>query len=159
MHAILPSSHQQHHKTEYKAPTTLSEFISSHPPSSTTSSDTSLSSLTPKPPSTTKHQQQRAIKMPFARRSNRATVTKTTKPTLMTRLRGRNANSRTVKTTTTRHPAGTTTAARRNHHTTHHHTTAAPVHHQRRKTSIGDKISGAMMKLKGSLTHRPGVKV
>jgi hypothetical protein len=31
--------------------------------------------------------------------------------------------------------------------------------HHRRKASIGDKISGAMLKLKGSLTHRPGVKV
>ncbi|KAM3516069.1 hypothetical protein MY11210_000351 [Beauveria gryllotalpidicola] len=34
----------------------------------------------------------------------------------------------------------------------HHH------HHQQRKPSIGDKISGALLKLRGSLTHRPGVK-
>ena len=39
-----------------------------------------------------------------------------------------------------------------------HHTTA-PVHHQRRKPSMGDKISGALMKLKGDATHKPGVKV
>lgn len=38
-------------------------------------------------------------------------------------------------------------------------TTAAPAHHHRRKPSVGDKVSGAMMKLKGSLTHKPGVKV
>ncbi|OAA60712.1 hypothetical protein ISF_05751 [Cordyceps fumosorosea ARSEF 2679] len=31
-------------------------------------------------------------------------------------------------------------------------------HHHQRKPSIGDKISGAFLKLRGSLTHRPGVK-
>lgn len=30
---------------------------------------------------------------------------------------------------------------------------------QRRKPSVGDKMSGAMMKLKGSLTRKPGLKV
>ncbi|KAF2092646.1 hypothetical protein NA57DRAFT_12524, partial [Rhizodiscina lignyota] len=30
-------------------------------------------------------------------------------------------------------------------------------HHQRR-VSTGDKVSGAMMKLRGSLTRRPGLK-
>jgi hypothetical protein len=54
-------------------------------------------------------------------------------------------------------------------HNTHHmhapHTAmgtipAAPaIHHQKRKTTIGDKISGAMLKLKGTLTHHPGQKV
>lgn len=59
-----------------------------------------------------------------------------------------------------------------NHH--HHHTTTTTttrpkrgnifsrrrhvVHHQR-KPSIGDKISGALLKLRGTLTNRPGVKV
>lgn len=38
----------------------------------------------------------------------------------------------------------------------HHH--AAPVHHQQRRPSIGDKISGALLKLKGTLTGRPGQK-
>ncbi|ORY68781.1 uncharacterized protein BCR38DRAFT_406678 [Pseudomassariella vexata] len=33
------------------------------------------------------------------------------------------------------------------------------VHHQKRKATIGDKISGAILKLKGTLTHRPGEKV
>ncbi|CRK46950.1 hypothetical protein BN1723_001225 [Verticillium longisporum] len=32
------------------------------------------------------------------------------------------------------------------------------VHHQQRKPSMGDKISGAMLRLKGSLTRRPGQK-
>ncbi|KAJ6787795.1 hypothetical protein PWT90_01472 [Aphanocladium album] len=55
----------------------------------------------------------------------------------------------------------------------HHHTTTtttaprrrglfsrrpAAHHHHQRKPSIGDKISGALLKLRGSLTHRPGVK-
>ncbi|KAK4122337.1 hypothetical protein N657DRAFT_647023 [Parathielavia appendiculata] len=44
----------------------------------------------------------------------------------------------------------------------HHHTTAAPMtvthHHQKRRTSIGDKISGALLRLKGTITGRPGVK-
>jgi hypothetical protein len=42
---------------------------------------------------------------------------------------------------------------------THHTHAAAPVHHQRRKPSMGDKVSGAMMKLQGSLTRKPGKKV
>ena len=36
---------------------------------------------------------------------------------------------------------------------------AARTHRQRRKPGIGDKLSGAMMKLKGSVTRKPGVKV
>ncbi|PBP19479.1 hypothetical protein BUE80_DR009735 [Diplocarpon rosae] len=93
-----------------------------------------------------------------SRRSN--VVTRTTKPTLMTRLRGRNAKTRTTKTTTTVEPG-----AQRPVHTsrwggyrrTAAHTTTPGVHHKRHVT-IGDKISGAIMKLKGSLTGRPGVK-
>ncbi|KAF7122476.1 hypothetical protein CNMCM5793_000501 [Aspergillus hiratsukae] len=77
------------------------------------------------------------------------TTTRTSKPSLLTRLRGPNARTRTVKTktTTTRHsPAYTRTRA------------TAPVHHHRRKVTLGDKISGAMLRLKGALTHRPAVK-
>ncbi|PTB68045.1 hypothetical protein BBK36DRAFT_2870 [Trichoderma citrinoviride] len=32
------------------------------------------------------------------------------------------------------------------------------VHHQQRKPTLKDKVSGAIMRLKGSLTRRPGVK-
>ncbi|TPX13267.1 uncharacterized protein E0L32_006240 [Thyridium curvatum] len=53
----------------------------------------------------------------------------------------------------------------RTHHTTttgrhhHHHTThAAPVVHHKRHATMGDKISGAFLRLKGSLTRRPGQK-
>ncbi|KAK4549724.1 hypothetical protein LTR36_005025 [Oleoguttula mirabilis] len=36
--------------------------------------------------------------------------------------------------------------------------TRAPTHRHERKPSVGDKVSGAMMKLKGSLTGKPGLK-
>ncbi|KAJ5467913.1 hypothetical protein N7475_005665 [Penicillium sp. IBT 31633x] len=99
----------------------------------------------------------------FHRRRPATTTTRTTKPTLMTRLKGRNARSRTVKTTTTTHPNHTTGVrqpartgnrfgTRRRHGATTTHT------HHRRKTTLGDKVSGAMLKLKGSLTHRPALK-
>ncbi|KAF4334344.1 hypothetical protein FBEOM_11838 [Fusarium beomiforme] len=39
-----------------------------------------------------------------------------------------------------------------------HATTAAPVYHHQRRPSMKDKVSGALLKLKGSLTRRPGVK-
>jgi hypothetical protein len=52
---------------------------------------------------------------------------------------------------------------------THHHTTTTTsrrhglfhrrVQHQKRHATLGDKISGAFLKLKGSLTRRPGEKV
>jgi len=110
--------------------------------------------------------------MVFGRSRRNETVTRTTKPTLMTRLRGPHAKTRTVKTTTTVHPNGT-------HHTNGQHTTAGTTtgrrsrwgssnrtsnrtavgttHHHRR-VSFGDKVSGAMLKLRGSLTNRPGLK-
>ncbi|KAF4990432.1 hypothetical protein FGRMN_8472 [Fusarium graminum] len=66
----------------------------------------------------------------------------------------------TTTTTTTRKPrrgmfggAGAGTSRR-----THATTTAAPVHHHQRRPSMKDKVSGALLKLKGSLTRRPGVK-
>ncbi|KAK5807477.1 hypothetical protein VI817_001735 [Penicillium citrinum] len=106
----------------------------------------------------------------FHRRRPATTTTRSSKPTLMTRLRGPNARKKTVKTktTTTRHgPAPTTTRrgpAPATHHTTttgkrRWGTTRPQHHHHHRKPSIGDKFSGAMLRLKGSLTHRPGVKV
>lgn len=73
---------------------------------------------------------------------------------------------RSTRTTTTRKPMFSMHMGRRRAHpttthTTHHshHTHATPVHAPvRRRASIGDKISGAMMKLRGSLTRRPGLK-
>ncbi|PCG93316.1 Hypothetical protein PENO1_084220 [Penicillium occitanis (nom. inval.)] len=95
---------------------------------------------------------------------HRTRTTRTTKPTLMTRLKGPNARHKTYKTEVTRHSGhghGTTTApTRRRGYNTRSTRAAAPVHHHhhRRKPSIGDKISGAMMRVKGSLTRRPGEK-
>ena len=43
-------------------------------------------------------------------------------------------------------------------HTNHHATATTTGHHQRRKPSMGDKVTGAIMKLKGSVTRKPGVK-
>lgn len=53
------------------------------------------------------------------------------------------------------------------HHTTRTTTTTRrhglfgrrKVHHQKRKPTVGDKIAGAMKKLKGSIMHNPGEKV
>ncbi|KAJ5771587.1 hypothetical protein N7520_002116 [Penicillium odoratum] len=87
----------------------------------------------------------------------RTTTTRTTKPTLMTRLKGPNAKTKTVKTTTTTTPA----SSHHTHHTTHRTNKrhlGPQAHHHKRKPTIGDKFSGAMLKMKGSLTHRPGVK-
>ncbi|RBA13305.1 hypothetical protein FPRO05_13489 [Fusarium proliferatum] len=39
-----------------------------------------------------------------------------------------------------------------------HATATAPVHHHQRRPSMKDKVSGALLKRKGSLTRRPGVK-
>ncbi|KAK6358253.1 hypothetical protein TWF730_007603 [Orbilia blumenaviensis] len=83
------------------------------------------------------------------------TVRKTrTKPTLMDRLTGRRRHT-TTTTTTTR---TTRSSHPRRHHHTHATTAVAPVHHQRRRPGLGDKISGALMRIKGSLTRRPGLK-
>ncbi|KAJ5773736.1 hypothetical protein N7457_008632 [Penicillium paradoxum] len=115
----------------------------------------------------------------FHRRRPAVTTTSTSRPTLMTRLKGRNAKSRTVKTTTTTHQnptAGHTRAGpahvgathagrtgkgvgtRRRFGTRNRHGATATHTHHRRKPTLGDKVSGAMLRLKGSLTHRPAVK-
>ncbi|KJX92252.1 unnamed protein product [Zymoseptoria tritici ST99CH_3D1] len=101
-----------------------------------------------------------------------ATTTKPRKQGLLSKLRGNKTHSTThVKkshnpitgTTTTKQTTTTTPHATHSHGTrgatgAHHTTTAAPVHHQRRKPTMGDKLSGAMMKLSGTLTRKPGKK-
>lgn len=97
--------------------------------------------------------------MPLARRhaprTARATRT-TARPSLKTRLMGgrKTRTKRTPGTTVT-----TTTTTRTTRTTGGHHGHATPVHHHKRHATMGDKVSGMMMKLKGSLTHRPGLKV
>ncbi|KAI1250640.1 hypothetical protein MGN70_007697 [Eutypa lata] len=49
------------------------------------------------------------------------------------------------------HHQHTTTTTRPVHH-------QAPVHHQKRHATFSDKISGAMLKLKGTLRGHPGEK-
>ncbi|KAJ5219552.1 hypothetical protein N7468_008756, partial [Penicillium chermesinum] len=82
-------------------------------------------------------------------RGTTTTTTTTTKPSMMTRLRGHNTKHKTVKTTTKTAPKPRSKKTNYGIHKTHHH---------KRKPTIGDKVSGAMLKMKGSLTHRPGVK-
>lgn len=147
------------HSKTILPPQTLSSFLESHPSTSTDASSytpttqqthTTYKNTTPK----------QAINM-HTRRNNGTVQTRTTKPTLMTRLRGRNATSRTVKTTTKVEPAtaaNTRTARRSGWGRSRRTANTTPVVHHKRHASIGDKISGAMLKLKGSLTHRPGVK-
>ncbi|KAK6348193.1 hypothetical protein TWF718_006003 [Orbilia javanica] len=77
-----------------------------------------------------------------------------TKPSLIDRLTGRRGH--TVTTTSTTHSSRPRT--HRHHHHTHATTATVPVHHQRRRPGLGDKISGALMRIKGSLTRRPGLK-
>ncbi|KEQ60015.1 uncharacterized protein M437DRAFT_55360 [Aureobasidium melanogenum CBS 110374] len=82
--------------------------------------------------------------MAFTRSANTTTASK---PSLLGRLKG---NNRTV-TTTTKHSTNPITGS----HTT---TTTKKESVQKRKPTVGDKVSGAMMNLKGTVTGKPGVK-
>jgi hypothetical protein len=105
--------------------------------------------------------------MPLARRHAPRTTatcvsprtTRAARPSLKTRLLGgkRTHTKRTPGTTVTTTTTTRTTRTSGGHHG--HATTAAPVHHHKRHASMGDKVSGALMKLRGSLTRRPGLKV
>ena len=72
---------------------------------------------------------------------------------------------RTTRTVRTKHTHHTPVAAPRRSRggifsrRRQHRATPVVVHHQKRKPSMGDKISGALTRLRGSLTGRPGVKV
>ncbi|KAF3915287.1 hypothetical protein AA313_de0201628 [Arthrobotrys entomopaga] len=103
--------------------------------------------------------------MPYGRRRHHAhggTTVRTTrtKPSLLDRLTGRRSHATTTTTRSTR-SGGRHHGGRRHHHNHHHRepvVVAAPVHHQQRRPSLSDKVSGALMKLKGTLTRRPGLK-
>ena len=100
---------------------------------------------------------------------------------VFTRSHQPHGQSVTTTTTTTTHPNGAHATGRKpsllqrlkgNSHTTNTHSKSPRVKKTkaarsnrtsrngvpRRKTSIGDKVSGMMMKIKGSATHRPGEK-
>ncbi|KAK7179162.1 hypothetical protein DPSP01_012064 [Paraphaeosphaeria sporulosa] len=89
----------------------------------------------------------------------RTTRTTRTKPSLKTRLMG--APRTGTRTSARRAPATTTTTTttkttRTTHGAGHHGATTT--HHHKRHATMGDKVSGALMKLRGSLTRRPGLK-
>ncbi|KAF2441645.1 hypothetical protein P171DRAFT_434296 [Karstenula rhodostoma CBS 690.94] len=92
----------------------------------------------------------------------RTTRTTRTKPSLKTRLMGPPRTTAT-RTSARRAPATTTTTTTtKTTRTTNgagvgHHGATTTAHHKRHAT-VGDKVSGALMKLRGSLTHRPGLK-
>jgi len=98
--------------------------------------------------------------------ARRVQHTTTRKPGLLTRLRARTRPQTTTTTTTVTQTTSRNKRANRRaaHHTAPtHHTGAA--HHTgltattpRRRVSMSDKVTGAMMKLRGSLTRRPGLK-
>ncbi|KAG9559857.1 hypothetical protein KCU71_g10803, partial [Aureobasidium melanogenum] len=120
--------------------------------------------------------------MAFTRSANTTTASK---PSLLGRLKG---NNRTVTTTTkhstnpitgshtttttkkesaphTSHHTGSAATTSRGvgsstRHTTGHRTTGTTgtTRVQKRKPTVGDKVSGAMMNLKGTVTGKPGVK-
>lgn len=86
------------------------------------------------------------------------------KPGIMDRLRKRPPPHDSK--VTTKHSKNPITGTETTTHTTktegHHgntHHTNGTAHHHHRKPTAGDKISGAMMKVKGSITKKPGVKV
>ncbi|KAM3497213.1 hypothetical protein MY10362_009426 [Beauveria mimosiformis] len=89
--------------------------------------------------------------MPFSRYSNRRNQGVVAAPPKRRGLFSRRPAHHHSTTTT----ATTTTAPRRRGLFSRR---PAAHHHHQRKPSIGDKISGALLKLRGSLTHRPGVK-
>ncbi|KAF9693660.1 hypothetical protein EKO04_008273 [Ascochyta lentis] len=106
----------------------------------------------------------RAHRTTAAPRTTRTTRS-TAHPSLKSKLLGGGTNRRTATkrnpvtgSTTTTTTTTKTTRTTGGHHTAGHHTTAAPVHHHKRHATMGDKVSGALTKLKGSLTGRPGVK-
>lgn len=85
-------------------------------------------------------------------------TTYSARPSLMTRLRAKAAPRHSTAHHTSTTAAGPRTSRRSRHADPVVTTTSAPVHHHQRKTSMSDKISGAVLKIKGSLTRRPGVK-
>jgi hypothetical protein len=86
---------------------------------------------------------------------------RTARPSLKTRLMGGGHKTRTTPRTTRRTPGTTTTTTTttKTTRTTGGHHGATTAHHHKRHATMGDKVSGALMKLRGSLTRRPGLKV
>ncbi|CAD0095302.1 unnamed protein product, partial [Aureobasidium vineae] len=124
--------------------------------------------------------------MAFTRSANNTTTA--SKPSLLGRLKGNNRTVTTTTKHSTNPITGshTTTTTKKEvgtgHHTGHHTgpaattgrgvgsstrhttgrrtagTTTGTTRVQKRKPTVGDKVSGAMMNLKGTVTGKPGVK-
>jgi hypothetical protein len=118
-----------------------------------------------------------------AARTTPVRSTRTQRPGMLTRLRARAGGRRaapvttttTTTTTTRREQGGVGVGAAgvggtgykrsrfgrrsRHNHAGYGTTTGVAAQPMRRRASIGDKVSGALMKLRGSLTRRPGLKV
>ncbi|KAJ6263161.1 hypothetical protein Dda_1722 [Drechslerella dactyloides] len=104
-----------------------------------------------------------------ARQPVTATAYVRTKPTIIDRLTGRR---RVRGTSSTRAKPASSRRGHKNRHNHHHHhhtdrysrtepvyvSSAAPAHHYRRKPTLGDKIAGVIMRIRGTLTGRPGLK-
>ncbi|KAF2840707.1 hypothetical protein M501DRAFT_1014708 [Patellaria atrata CBS 101060] len=97
-------------------------------------------------------------------RTHHATPVRTTaarKPSLLSRLRGRRTatrrSTRVTPTTTTTTTVTQTTKTTRGHGTGVNGG-ARQGHRRKRHASLGDKVSGLVLRVKGSLTGRRGVK-
>ncbi|KAH6639404.1 hypothetical protein C7974DRAFT_130709 [Boeremia exigua] len=91
-------------------------------------------------------------------RATRSTAHPSLKSKLLGGTNRRTATKRNPVTGTTTTTTTTTKTTRTSGGRTAGHTTAGPVHHHKRHATMGDKVSGALTKLKGTLTGRPGVK-
>jgi hypothetical protein len=89
--------------------------------------------------------------------TNPITGTHTTKTTKVENGAGHHASHHTGTTAGTGRATGSSTRHTTSHRTTG--TTTGATRVQKRKPTIGDKVSGAMMNLKGTVTGKPGVKV
>ena len=106
-----------------------------------TSSRTHRTTAAPRTARTTRSAAKPSLKSKLLGGGNRHTTTKRNPVTGTTTT---TTTTKTTRSTGGRHGVG--------------HTTAAPAHHHKRHATMGDKVSGALTKLKGTLTGRPGVK-
>ncbi|KAH7149495.1 hypothetical protein B0J13DRAFT_551617 [Dactylonectria estremocensis] len=93
--------------------------------------------------------------MPLTRTHGHTTTARAPRQSIFSRRRAAPRRQKVVTTTTTtRKPRHSLFGGSR----TTRATRTPVVHHQQRKPTMKDKVSGALLKLKGSLTHRPAVK-
>lgn len=162
----LPQQHQQQHTSTLSQPDFTKHYLQKKKKKKKTATTTTMA-------------------ITRASKSTKTTTT-TKKPSLLSRLR--NTHQAKVTTTQSTNPiTGTTTTTQKTsthpngigykghggrgplagNRETHYVNTAGggtaaagtTTHHNKRKPSVGDKVSGALMKLRGSVMGRRGVKV